>query len=294
MRLSIIIATLSVICISCNQTSQNQKFQAQLKEDSKATQMSIVKVWETDTVLLTPESVLYDSVNGVIYVSNVNQEPWKKTGDGFISKLDMDGNVISLKWVEGMDSPKGMGIIGDTLFVADIDKVHKVLVSKGEIVKTVIFPDEEGLNDLDTYKNGVYVTSSPGRNIYKLIGDSIINIFQGDDGRYNGLHVMEDKIVVLDSKKGAILQYSLKGQKLDTLAMGIGHGDGIEILGENMLVSDWNGELFFINSNYELTSLLNTKEQKINSADIDYIHSDSLILVPTFWNNTIAAYKLKN
>ena len=39
-------------------------------------------------------------------------------------------------------------------------------------------------------------------------------------------------------------------------------------------------------------SLLNTKDQKKNTADIWFIKDQSIVLVPTFFDNRIIAYKL--
>ena len=38
--------------------------------------------------------------------------------------------------------------------------------------------------------------------------------------------------------------------------------------------------------------LLDTKDQKINAADIGYIESQELLLVPTFFDNRVVAYKV--
>ena len=53
------------------------------------------EVWATDAIFDTPESVLVDRQNNCLYVSNIGgKEPWVKDGNGFISKLGMDGKII--------------------------------------------------------------------------------------------------------------------------------------------------------------------------------------------------------
>ena len=58
------------------------------------------------------------------------------------------------------------------------------------------------------------------------------------------------------------------------------------------LVSDWQGEIFAINMDGEKKSLLKTKDQNKNTADIWFIKNQNLVLVPTFFDNRVVAYKL--
>jgi len=75
---------------------------------------------------------------------------------------------------------------------------------------------------------------------------------------------------------------------------GVGHGDGVvRIENGDFIVSSWQGEVFYINSeDWSKIQLLDTREQKINSADIEYIESTQTLLVPTFFHNRVMAYKL--
>ena len=51
-------------------------------------------VWETEKIFELPESVIYDSKNDVLYVSNITDHPFNKDGTGYISKIGLDGTVI--------------------------------------------------------------------------------------------------------------------------------------------------------------------------------------------------------
>jgi len=44
----------------------------------------------------------------------------------------------------------------------------------------------------------------------------------------------------------------------------------------------------------EKVKLLDTTPQEINAADIDYIPSKNLLLVPTFFDDRVMAYELKS
>src|SRR3990172_7489526 len=78
----------------------------------------------------TPESVLYDAAEDVYLVSNINGSPTAADGNGFISRIGPEGQVLALKWIDGtvsgvtLHAPKGMAIVGDTLYVADITAVR--------------------------------------------------------------------------------------------------------------------------------------------------------------------------
>jgi sugar lactone lactonase YvrE len=77
--------------------------------------------------LRQPASVLYDAVRDVFYISNVDGGPSVKDGAGFITKLRADGTREELRWIDGarngvtLNAPQGMAILGDVLWVADID-----------------------------------------------------------------------------------------------------------------------------------------------------------------------------
>src|SRR5204863_5138921 len=78
----------------------------------------------------TPESVLLDSAQDIYFVSNINGSPTAKDNNGFISRVRPDGTLENLKFIEGghngvtLHAPKGLALLGDTLWVADIDVVR--------------------------------------------------------------------------------------------------------------------------------------------------------------------------
>ena len=51
-------------------------------------------IWETEKIFELPESVIYDSKNDVLYVSNITDHPFKKDGTGYISKIGLDGSIM--------------------------------------------------------------------------------------------------------------------------------------------------------------------------------------------------------
>ena len=83
-------------------------------------------VWETEKVFELPESVIYDSKNDVLYVSNITDHPFKKDGTGYISKIGLDGTIIKKKWINKLNAPKGLTITNDKLYIADVDELVEV------------------------------------------------------------------------------------------------------------------------------------------------------------------------
>src|SRR5574339_79206 len=98
---------------------------------SAHSQHQLVKLWETDSVLKVPESVLFDAANKVLYVANIDgTDPWAKDGVGSIGKVGADGKVIAAEWVNDVSINKD-GLV----YVSD---------SKGKKV----FPVKNGVSEL--------------------------------------------------------------------------------------------------------------------------------------------------
>ena len=72
-------------------------------------QHQLQKIWETDTTLAIPESVLPDIPNKVLYVSLIDGAPWEADGKGAIGKVDLNGKIINGSWITGLHAPKGLG-----------------------------------------------------------------------------------------------------------------------------------------------------------------------------------------
>ena len=97
-------------------------------------------VWEA-TGLMGPDSAVYNARSRILYVSNINGGPMDKDGNGFISKLSLNGKVIETHWVTGLNGPKGMVLHGGRLYVADIDRLVAIRVKTGRIVASYLAPN---------------------------------------------------------------------------------------------------------------------------------------------------------
>jgi hypothetical protein len=258
----------------------------------------LVKLWETDSTLRTCESVLYEAKANVLYVANINGNPTEKDKNGFISKLLPDGKIENLEWAKGLNAPKGMGIVGNKLYVTDITEVVEIDMATGKISKKYPVKGAEFLNDIaiEEATGNVYFTDMKKQKIHVLTSKTgkITEFIAADSlGSPNGLYFLDANTLLLatngDSKFKKI---DLATKQISVITEGIKAGDGVEKVGDNAyLVSSWLGQVFYIN-NGEKLQLLDTEADKINAADIGYISATKTLLVPTFFNNKVVAYQL--
>jgi DNA-binding beta-propeller fold protein YncE len=262
-------------------------------EDIK--QFELTEVWRTDTVLLTPESVVYDKTRDVLFVSDMNMEPRVKDGNGFISKLGTDGKIIELRWVEGLSSPKGLAVVGDTLYAADIDALFVIDINNGRIVRTVTIEGIKMLIDVTAAPDGsLYVVDSDANKLYHYSNGKMTEwLTEGINGP-NGLLFDGNRLLLASMGSNDFSTIDLSTKTVTMVTDSINHADGIAYTGiaGYYLVSEWGGQIYMINPDYSKVSLLNTMKDEINSADIDFIPGQNLLLVPTFFKNSIVAYKL--
>jgi sugar lactone lactonase YvrE len=248
--------------------------------------------WTSDTLLRVPESVLFDKKANILYVSNIDGKSDEKDGKGFISRLGTDGKIIDLKWVEGLDAPKGMALVKNLLYVADLTSVAIVDIQKGALTQRIEIDGAQFLNDVAASPGGdVYVSDSALGRIH-LIRDGKATLYfeSADLKRVNGLLYLKDGLYVADAGNG--MHYKLSAEKqLNKFSETSQGADGIVMTDKgDYIVSSWGGEIFFVSADGKSTKMLDTKDKKLNSADVDYDVKTRTLFVPTFFGNTVMAY----
>ncbi|GAL84616.1 ATP/GTP-binding protein [Sporocytophaga myxococcoides] len=260
--------------------------------NSRSGEPTLQKKWETEAVLKTPESVIFDAKRNVLYVANINGDGSVHDGNGFITKLGTDGKITELEWVKGLDAPKGMGIVENKLYVSDINKVVVIDILSGKIEKSFTIEGAVFLNDITTDISGnVYISDSSNKKIY-LLKDGTTSLWLENNvfEKPNGLLALKDGLRVIDMKGGKFYNVSYDKKNTEVIAENIPSGDGIvEINKGAYLISNWNGEVNYIKGK-TVSKLLDTKDEKINAADIWYVPQQKLVLVPTFFGNKLVAY----
>jgi sugar lactone lactonase YvrE len=255
-----------------------------------------------------PESVKYDADLDVYFVSNVNGNPSVKDGNGFIAVVRADSTGVTRMLVESgkaagggkaitLDAPKGLAIVGDTLWVADITNVHAINKRTGASIADIAIPGATFLNDMAVGPDGsVYVTDTgiefdatgnithPGTNrIFRIAGRRVSTVAEGDSLRNpNGLAWdPSGKRWLLAPFDGMDVQTLGEGSKVPTvLASGPGQYDGIELLGDGrILVSSWADSAIYVISNGTMTKMVGNVAAP---ADIGVDTKRGLLLIPRF------------
>jgi len=262
------------------------------------------QVWEV-VGLEAPESALPDIAAKVIYVSNVNGNPPDKDGNGYISKVSLDGKMIAQKWVTGLDAPKGLAVSTGKLYVSDIDKLVEIDIKLGTIVARYEAKDAKFLNDVAADAQGnIFVSDMVTDTIWRLSGGKF-EVWLKDAALINpnGLLVDGDNLIVaswgvmtdgfVTKVPGHVLKVSLTDKSIRAFGDGkpVGNLDGIEPYGVgNYIVTDWMaGLLFKIGPDGEAKVLMPLAP---GSADLGYIAPEKLAIVPMMKDGKLIALKL--
>ena len=290
----LLISFLLVSCKSGNTKTQKPAMTEQAPQE-KFKEFELSELWRTDSTLRVPESVIYDESRKILYVSNINSRAKTKGRNGFISKLGLDGKITDLHWVDDLNAPKGMAIVGDKLYVADNTELVEIDINNRKILQRISIKDSKMLNDVTSGPDGkVYISDSEGNKIYEYNGKVVSEWLSFGLNRPNGLFVSGDSLFLASAGSMDFNAINIVNRQKTLLTAGINRGDGIAATAEkgHFLVSDWEGEIWLIHPDNTKVSLLNTKEEKLNTADIWFIPDQNLLLVPTFFGNTVVAYKL--
>lgn len=253
---------------------------------------SLTKTWSTSDGLKTPESALFDQATNSIYVTNIDGSATEKDGNGFISVLNADGKMKTLKWATGLNSPKGQAIFSDKYYVADIDELVVISMKDGKIVKRHKVENAKFLNDVTVSEDGtVFVSDMQDHKIYALSGDKLSLWL--DDNQLENVNGLWAEKGQLFAGTGQLLQIDMKTKAIKVLNENTGGIDGLEKMSDgNFIYSNWQGRIF-VTKGKESIKLLDTVD-KLNTADIDFVPVKNLVLVPTFSGNSIDAYKLNH
>ena len=256
-------------------------------------QHSVTKLWETDTLLKVPESVLFDADNNVLYVSNINgSDGWAKDGNGSIGKIGLDGKIIAVDWVTGLNSPKGLGMFKGKLYAADVDEIVVIDIKKGAIDRKIPIEGAKGLNDISVGTDGIiWVSDSKNNMIYRVNNDRATIYVQNLKGA-NGVLKRGNDFFIVDA--GSVLKVN-DDHTVTKISDGMEGGtDGIEnFTGNDFLVTCWSGALWYVHADGKKELLFDGKAQNTNTADIGFDPKTKIVYVPTFFRNSVIAFQVK-
>jgi hypothetical protein len=248
-----LLAMLGVLSIGCGggntaDTSAEEPAASTITPSGRSVQ------WE-GTGVASPESIATDGTS--YYISNVGKEllPSEKDGDGFIMKMDAEGTVLEEQFIAGLDAPKGMGIINDMLYVADVDKVKAFELSTGAAGQVIDFSSKgtQFLNDISIKSNTELFVSATDINKIFLVnltsGEFTEIITEPNVQKPNGLAFDKatNNLYVTtfpSDPTGVVGVVEMRGKsnafKILTPTTYTGLLDGIAVLGDKIFFSDWN------------------------------------------------------
>ena len=244
------------------------------------------------TGFATPESVLHDEARDRYLVTNINGKPVDADNNGFISELSPEGKVTTLKWIEAgknkvtLNAPKGMAIVKDVLYVADLDTVRMFDAKSGAPKGEVKIAGATFLNDVAAADDGRIFVSDSGIKMEgsEFVGtgtDAVWIIEKGkakvlakaaELSRPNGLLVDGKTVIVVPFGSNEIYRLDEKGKKADMTKLPKGGFDGVVKLGGTFEVA-----------------LPGLKAP----ADFGYDKKRGRVLVPRFMEDAVEAYDMK-
>ncbi|MCF0048458.1 hypothetical protein LXM25_00235 [Dyadobacter sp. LJ53] len=258
-----------------------------------------------------PESVISDGQ--FLFVTDIGKEldPLSKDGDGSISKFSLDGTLIKRNIsLITLHAPKGMGILGRTVFVADLDRLVGIDLITGKPVVSIDFSGfgVQLLNDITVKNDSTLFVSATDKNvIYEVCPRKpdqihVLNVaeIKGVNGLFydpakNRLYVAGFGTFTSATGIGQVgyIDWTESGLKFTGLTGIAGFFDGIALVdADHVVVSDWvdlanqRGVLKKINLKTRNVTLLNTKSIA-GPADFMFDKNKSELIVPAALNGEL-------
>lgn len=253
---------------------------------------TLEEAWRV-TGLAAPESAALSADGAFLYVTNVNGEGEARDGNGFISRIALDGRVLEREWARGLDAPKGVARAGDRLYVSDIDRLVVLDATTGAVRERHEIAGAGFLNDVAVAPDGgVLITDSANARIYRFAdGRAETWLEQPLLDSINGLLPEGDRLIVT-TMAGRLLAVDWTTRAVTELAEGLGDGDGVAALGVGAyLVSEWPGRLFTVGADGAVSTVLDTRAA--NAYMNDFLLVGDLLVIPNWQPGSVTAYRLR-
>ncbi len=179
-----------------------------------------------------PDSALHDPLADVYLVSNMRGAPLDKDNNGYVARVQPDGSM-DRRWIEGgrrgvtLHAPKGLAVVGDVLWVCDIDVLRKFHRTGGEPLGEVAIPGATCLADVSAAPDGTIYCSDSGLAaksaptgtdaIWRLAADGKpAALLRGVElGQPKGLWATATGVYVVSWRDGTFYQVDRQGRRTD-------------------------------------------------------------------------------
>lgn len=254
------------------------------------------RAWSTGKVFAIPESVAFDPVRNVVYVSNFDPfHPSRDEDRQTINRVGVDGGAPEVL-ARGLRNPTGLVVRGDTLFAVEAKGIAEVALPGGTITRRIAVPDAVRLNDIDVDSAGVlYVSDSQGSVIYRIAFGQVEAWLRGPEvSKPNGVCVSRNRLVWANNGDGTLKAAAFDGRHVSRIAdLSGGLMDGVANGPDgSWLVSHNEGRLFEVSAGGEVTLLLDLTVPGTSIADFAYLPERRLVVFPTFLDNRVVAERL--
>jgi sugar lactone lactonase YvrE len=281
-------------------------------DSSRAAKVAVVEGFDL------PESARWDPAQDVIFVSSINGSGTAKDGNGYVSRIRPDGTVEARRFIAGgargvtLHAPKGMALVADTLWVADIDTLRAFHARTGAPLGAVDFTAHGALflNDVAVGPDGsLYVTDSGFRagadgrmqhagpdRIFRIAPDRRVTVaVEGEAlGMPNGIAWdAEGRRLLVGplADSAAVLAWTPGDSATRVVARGPGGYDGIEPVGDGS----------FLISSLDARSIVRLRGATVETviadlhspADIGWDAKRRRVLVPTLDGNRVEIWDVR-
>ena len=167
-----------------------------------------------------PQCFIVSPSGNHYFIANANGAPGQRDNNGFISKLNSDGQPIDLHFISGgtrgtiLHSPNGLAIIGETLYVADLETLRGFNINTGQSTLTLSFSQFHVVELTDLIADGagqLFVLDTDGNAIYQVdtTQDHLVSLYLHNDAlalpRGLAVHPRSGRLVVVSLEQGTVL-----------------------------------------------------------------------------------------
>lgn len=238
-----------------------------------------------------PETAILNPNSRELIVSNICG--FKKNGEGYLSRVSLDGEMIDTRWIEDMDAPAGMARLRDKLYVVDVERVHVIDFLSGSRAIIGPFDGAKAFNDIAVDPDGVLYVSDSAHGHVLRIENGVAEPFPNSETGFkfaNGMHIESGTLYVGGERLWKVEVETGHVEVIDI--EGIADIDGIESDGQGGLsVSIVGGNVWHLpkdGTSQEWTA------DGVSSTNHAHLPEENLIIVPTGYDNTLVAFRPKS
>lgn len=266
----------------------------------------------------TPECVCYDDKADVYLVSNIQGAPLEKDNNGFILRV-LPEHGRRTAWISGgqtgvtLHAPKGMAIVGDVLWVSDIDVLRKFDRNSGAPMGEVAIAGATFLNDVAAGPDGSVYCSDSGLDakfaatgtdaLWKVAPDGAVSaLAKGVDlAQPNGISAQKAGLYVVSWRDGTFYQVDYRGTRtelgkaphaqldglvrVEVAAAGAGADGANKSSSPTWYCSSWQGSAIYRFAMTGGASALPVRLEQ--AADFCYDPKRNCLVIPLFGENRL-------